>query len=76
VLVSGPPGSGKTTIPIPLASALGLPLLAKDTVKEALIPRRRRPERSRELGRAAFAVLFAVARSQLEFDGRGSFRGR
>jgi predicted kinase len=68
VVVSGPPGSGKTTVAVPLASALGLPLLAKDTVKEALMDRLGADslERSRELGRAAFAVLFAVARSHLD----------
>ena len=36
VLVSGAPGSGKTTLAHPLAEQLGLPLFAKDTIKEAL----------------------------------------
>jgi predicted kinase len=36
VLVSGLPGSGKTTIAGPLAVQLGLPLLARDTIKESL----------------------------------------
>lgn len=36
VLVTGLPGSGKTTIAEPLAAALDLPLLARDTIKEAL----------------------------------------
>jgi predicted kinase len=36
VLVSGLPGSGKSTIAAPLARALGLPLLARDDIKEAL----------------------------------------
>lgn len=36
VIVSGAPGAGKSTLAAPLAIALGLPLLAKDTIKEAV----------------------------------------
>jgi predicted kinase len=36
VLVSGPPGAGKTTIAGPLAAELGFGLLAKDQIKESL----------------------------------------
>ena len=35
VVVSGPPASGKTTLARAIAPALGLPLVAKDTIKEA-----------------------------------------
>jgi predicted kinase len=68
VVVSGPPGSGKTTLAVPLARGLGLPLIAKDTVKEALMDSlgSNDIERSRELGRAAYAVLFALAGSLLD----------
>lgn len=37
VLVGGWPGSGKSTLAVALAAELGLPLLAKDEVKEALV---------------------------------------
>ena len=68
MVVSGPPGSGKTTLAVPLARALGLPLVAKDTVKEALMDSLgvEEIERSRELGQAAFRVIFALARSHLD----------
>ena len=36
VLVTGLPGSGKSTLAGPLADELGLPLLSKDAIKEAL----------------------------------------
>jgi predicted kinase len=53
---------------LPLARALGLPLLAKDTVKEALMDSLGVDgvERSRQLGQATFAVLFALARTLLD----------
>lgn len=62
-VVSGPPGSGKSTIAYPLARALGLPLVAKDTIKEALLTvmDARDVETSRAIGAAAVAAMFAVA---------------
>ena len=36
VLVTGAPGSGKTTLAGPLATELGFALLAKDRIKESL----------------------------------------
>lgn len=68
VVVSGPPASGKTAVALPLARALALPLVAKDTVKEALMDvlGAEDLERSRELSRAAFAVILAMARSHLD----------
>jgi len=63
VVVSGPPGSGKSTIAPVLAERLQLPLLAKDTIKEALLQTLGAPdmERSRDLGRAAIATMYALA---------------
>jgi predicted kinase len=63
VVISGPPGSGKTTLSRQVAEALGLPLLAKDTIKEALMTVLEVPDvdSSRTLGRAAVAALYAVA---------------
>lgn len=67
VVVSGAPGAGKTTLAYPLAAALGLPLFAKDTIKECLydslgddgpadLPT------SRRLGGAAMDLLWRLAR--------------
>lgn len=63
VVVSGPPASGKTTLASALAPALGLPLIAKDTIKQALMTVLPVPDvpASRAIGRASVAALLAVA---------------
>ena len=63
VVVSGPPGSGKSTLAPALADRLALPLLSKDTIKEAMLGSLPAAdvEGSRRVGRAAMEVLFAVA---------------
>lgn len=63
VVVSGPAGSGKTTLATALAGALDLPLIAKDTIKEALMTVLPVPgvEASQAIGRASVAALLAVA---------------
>jgi AAA domain len=63
IVVSGPPGSGKTTLAVPLAAELGLPLVAKDTIKDALMSVLPVPdvESSKLIGRASIAAMLAVA---------------
>jgi glucokinase len=63
VVVSGPPGSGKTTVARELARALGFPLLSKDTIKEAMMASLEVTdvETSRRIGRAAIGAMLAVA---------------
>jgi predicted kinase len=62
VVVNGPPGSGKSTLAAGLAEQLGLPLLAKDAVKETLLDELGYADRdaSRRIGAAAGEVLWTV----------------
>jgi predicted kinase len=65
VLVSGAPGSGKTSLAAPLAAELGFALLGKDRIKETLHDALGAPEAdlawSRRLGGAAMELLWALA---------------
>ena len=67
VIVSGAPGTGKTTLAQIIAPRLGLPLFARDKLKERLDDTfRSAPESagliidSSALGRASYAMLFDV----------------
>lgn len=64
VLVGGWPGAGKSTLAGILATELGLPLLAKDEIKVALMDAMGTPtsvEESRRLGRAAVHATLRAA---------------
>jgi|SRR5688572_4022895 len=63
VIVGGAPATGKTTLALALGASLGLPVLTKDDIKEALAEPFATGDRdwSRKLGLAAYSVLFAVA---------------
>lgn len=67
VVVTGPPGAGKTTIAESLREELGLPLVAKDALKEALggelgVTGR---DASQRLGGAVYEVLGLVVHELL-----------
>ena len=63
VIVGGAPATGKTTLALALGQSLGLPVITKDDIKEALATPFATGDRdwSKQLGAAAYAVLFAVA---------------
>jgi predicted kinase len=65
VLVSGAPGAGKTSLAIPLAARLQLPLLSKDIIKEELFDSLGRDDLSREwsrqLGAASMQLMWELA---------------
>jgi len=67
VLVTGAPGSGKTTVAVPLAAELGLPLLSKDVIKEQLFDTLGVGDEdalswSRSLGAASMELIWTLAR--------------
>jgi predicted kinase len=61
VVVSGLPGSGKTTVAAPLAAQLNLPLISKDHIKEMLADHLGLGPLAHEYGRAAMHVMLGLA---------------
>lgn len=63
VIVSGPPATGKSTLAPVLAAELHLPLIDKDTIKDALMAVLPVPDvdASRQIDRAAVRAMSAVA---------------
>lgn len=59
ILISGPPGAGKTMLGAKIAQALGLPFLNKDGIKEIPFDTLGAKDRawSRQLGVASTALL-------------------
>ena len=68
IVVSGAPGAGKTTMGREIATALRIPYLGKDLIKEALFDSlgTRDREWSAKLGVASITLLFKLIESHLQ----------
>ena len=64
LVISGPPGAGKSTLAKHLSERLQLPVLAKDTIKESLLDSLGYSDRQRsvEIGSAAFQLHLKLAK--------------
>jgi hypothetical protein len=65
VAITGPPAAGKTSLAVPLARALDLPLYTKDVIKEALFDElgtSADPAWSRRLSDASYRVVINLLR--------------
>lgn len=69
VVVSGPPGSGKTTLAHGIAAAIGCPAVCRDEIKEGMVHAyagEHRAEPGEELTVRTFEVFFAALRLLVE----------
>lgn len=67
VVISGPPGAGKTTLAHTLARAIGAPAICRDEIKEGMAHASPgyAPGQGDELSRRTLTVFFAVVRTLL-----------
>jgi predicted kinase len=65
LIITGLPGTGKTTLARDLARRHALPLLCKDSIKEPLLDVLGSDVSSRALSDISFAVMFSIARELL-----------
>lgn len=61
IVVNGLPGAGKTTLAKPLAQSLGVPLIPKDAIKEAIAEAAAVDLPTTRLGALAMDVMWSIA---------------
>jgi predicted kinase len=80
IIITGLPGTGKTTLARGLSKRHSLPLICKDTIKEPLLDVLGSSATSRALSDVSFAVMFSMARELLSLGDslilEGNFRSR
>jgi predicted kinase len=69
LVITGPPGAGKSTLAEKLRSELAIPLISKDVLKESLFDNLGYSDRARsiDIGRAAFELQYIVASELVRF---------
>jgi adenylate kinase family enzyme len=70
IIVTGPPGSGKTTLSKQISKELHLPLISRDTIKERLYETLGVVDNKedKKLGVASYEILYSICKSLLEAD--------